>query len=348
MTRVVLDALAVPDFGQHFQIEARTLFQPLRFHQLAFVVEILEAIRQFQLDAFHRAQHLLARRDVMAARVHGKTRQLLPHLAGERIEQLQRLDLVIEQLDAQRQLAVFGRKHVDGVTTHAELAARELHLVALILHAHQLRDDVALAVLVACAQRHDHAVVALGLADTVDGRHSGHNHHIAPFQQTLGAAQPHLLDVLVDGAVLLDEQVALRHVGFRLVVVVVADEILHRVLRKELAEFAVQLRRQRLVGRKHDGRPAQPGNHVGHGEGLARASHAQQGLVGLAIVHTFHQLVDGRGLVARRRIRLEQLKRRIGELHELSRRRGSLGGIGEDFGLWAGGHGNQVGAKRAM
>jgi predicted nucleic acid-binding OB-fold protein len=59
------------------------------------------------------------------------------------------------------------------------------------------------------------------IADTVDRRHRRHDHHVAPLQQALGGRQPHLLDVLVDRRVLLDEQVALRHVGFGLVVVVV-------------------------------------------------------------------------------------------------------------------------------
>jgi hypothetical protein len=64
------------------------------------------------------------------------------------------------------------------------------------------------------------------------------------------------------------------------------------------------------------GRPA--GDHVGHGEGLARAGDAQQGLEHLAVVHALHQLVDRRGLVARRRIGLEQLERRIGKADELA------------------------------
>jgi len=59
--------------------------------------------------------------------------------------------------------------------------------------------------------------------------------HIRATQQALGGAQAHLLDVLVDGAVFLDEEVALRHVSLGLVIVVVADEILDCVFRKELA-----------------------------------------------------------------------------------------------------------------
>jgi hypothetical protein len=109
-------------------------------------------------------------------------------------------------------------------------------------------------------------------------------------------------------AVFFDEQVALRHIGLGLVVVVIADEILHRVFWEKLAELAVQLRRQRLVGRKHNGWATQPGNGVGHGEGFARAGHAQQNLEHLAVFHTFHQLVDGLGLVACGWIGLIQLK----------------------------------------
>ncbi len=254
----------------------------------------------------------------MAAGVHRKARNLLLDAARERVKQLQALDLVVKQLDADGHLRMLGRKHIDGVTPHAELAARKIRLVALVLHADELRDHIALAQPVARAQRHHHAVVALGLANAVDGRHGGHDDHVAPLHQALGATEPHLLDMLVDRAVLLDEQVALGHVGFGLVIVVVAHEILDRVLGKKLAKLAVQLRGQRLVGRKHDGRAAHAGDHVGHGEGLARARHAQQGLEGFAVVQPLHQLVDGLGLIARRRVGLEQFKRGVRKMDELA------------------------------
>ena len=54
--------------------------------------------------------------------------------------------------------------------------------------------------------------------------------------------------------ILLDIGVGARDIGFRLVVIVIADEILDRVLREELLELAVELRRQRLVGRQDQGR----------------------------------------------------------------------------------------------
>jgi hypothetical protein len=76
------------------------------------------------------------------------------------------------------------------------------------LHRHQARDDVALRHLLALAQVQDHAVVLGRVADAVDRRHRGDDHHVAPLHQRLGRRQAHLLDVLVDRGILLDVEVA--------------------------------------------------------------------------------------------------------------------------------------------
>ena len=214
---------------------------------------------------------------------------------------------------------MLGREHVNGVATHPKLAPGKLHVIALVLHAHQLGDQVALPKLVATAKGHHHLVVSLGLADAVNGRHGGDDHHVSPLQHALGATQAHLLDMLIDGGVLLNEQVALRHIGLGLVVVVITDEIFHRIFWEKLSKLAVELRRQRLVGRKNDGRPTQACNDIGHGEGLAGAGDAQQGLKHLAIHNACNQLVNGCRLVARWRVGLVKLKGGAGVAHKSSR-----------------------------
>ena len=269
--------------------------------------------RSSSLIGLDRAQHGAARRDVVRTRIDGKARDLLAHAPGQRVEQLQRFDLVVEHLDPDRQLGMLGREDVDGVAAHAEGAAAEIDFVARVLHLDQARDDVALRDLVLGAQGQDHLVVFARITDTVNGRHGGDDDHVAPLHQRLGARQAHLLDMLVDRRVLFDEQVALRHVGFRLVVIVVADEILDRVLREELAELRVQLRRQRLVRREHDGRPAGARDHVRHRVGLAGTGHAEQRLERQAVVDAFDQAVDRGRLVAGGREGLVQLERRIGK-----------------------------------
>ena len=194
---------------------------------------------------------------------------------GQRVKELQGFDLVVKQLHTNRHFAVLSGEDVNGVAAHAESAARKIHVIALVLHTYQLHDHVALAHLVTGAQRHHHLVVGLGLAYAVNRRDGSDDDHIAPLEYAFGAGQAHLFDVLVNRRVLLDKQIALRHIGLGLVVVVITDEILHRVVREKFAELAVQLRRQGFVGRKNNRRAAQPCDHIGHGEGLARTRHPQ-------------------------------------------------------------------------
>ena len=109
----------------------------------------------------------------------------------------------------------------------------------------------------------------------------------------------HAVDLLVDRAFLLDIGVGPRHIGLGLVVVVVGDEILHRVLGKEALHLAIELGGQGLVRRQDQGRALQMLDDMGHGEGLARAGDAQQDLVALLALEPGDELDDGLGLVAR-------------------------------------------------
>jgi ferric-dicitrate binding protein FerR (iron transport regulator) len=74
------------------------------------------------------------------------------------------------------------------------------------------------------------------------------------------------------------------NVGLRLVVVVIADEVLDRVLREEALEFLVELRSQRLVVRHDQRRAIHLREHLRHREGLTRPGDAEQNLVGVAAI----------------------------------------------------------------
>jgi hypothetical protein len=104
---------------------------------------------------------------------------------------------------------------------------------------------------------HDHLEVGLRIAEAIDRRHGGHHQAVLAGHQRLGGGQAHLLDVVVDRGVLLDEGIGGRHVGLGLVVVVVGDEVLDRVVREELLELPVELRREGLVVGHDDRRPLQ-------------------------------------------------------------------------------------------
>ena len=86
VTRVVLNALAMPDLGQHFEIKPRALLQPLGLHQFAHAHQLRKPLSKLFLDQFHGIQNLLSWRHVVAAGIHREARNLLTHFAGQRIK----------------------------------------------------------------------------------------------------------------------------------------------------------------------------------------------------------------------------------------------------------------------
>ena len=108
----------------------------------------------------------------------------------------------------------------------------------------------------------------------------------------------HLVDLFVDGRVLLNIGIALGNVGLGLVVVVVADKIADRVVGEEFGELAVQLGGKRLVGGDDEGRPVCPSDDMSHRKGLARAGDAEQDLMPAALVEACKQILNRLRLVA--------------------------------------------------
>ncbi len=295
---VVLDAVAVTQLLDHLEIEAGSLFQALRLHQLVVLVQVLQPLPELVPDLVDHRENALPRGHVVGL---GKDRvagQAVDDLAGERVEHRDALDLVIEQLDPHRLLLRLRGEDVHDVAANPVGAALEHQVVARVLKLRQPGEDVALVNLVAPVQVQNHAQVRLRVSQAVDGRHRGDDDGVPPLQQRLGGGEPHLLDVRVDRRILLDVGVRGGHVGFRLVVVVIGDEVLHRVVGEEFLELAVELRGQGLVRRQHQGRPLHRLDHVGDGEGLAGAGDSQEGLMGEPGFQAVHQRGDRGGLVA--------------------------------------------------
>ena len=119
--RVVLDPVAVADLLHHLEVVLRAHPEALRLEELALLLEQGEPLLELVLDAHDRLPHALVAGDVVRGRVDD---ELVEHghlLAGERVDDLDALDLVAEQLDADGRLLV-GGVHLDRVAAHPELA----------------------------------------------------------------------------------------------------------------------------------------------------------------------------------------------------------------------------------
>ena len=218
--------------------------------------------------------------------------------AGQGVELGNAVDLIPEELHPDGKLAHISQINVHRVAMHPELIAHKIHVVSLVLQGNQLFAQLVPLHLHPGAQTDDHAAVVDGVAQRVDAGHRCHNNNVPPLRKRRRSRVAQAVDLVVDSAVLFNIGIGAGNVGLRLVVVVVADEVLHRIVGEKRAELGTQLRRQRFVVRQHQRGAVALGNDVGHGKGFAAAGHAQQGLAAVTPLHPLHQLRDRLRLVA--------------------------------------------------
>ena len=152
--------------------------------------------------------------------------------------------------------------------------------------------------LLARLQREGHRRVGLDGADAVNARDGGDDDDVVALEQRAGRRMAHPVDLLVDRRFLFDIGVGARDVGLGLVVIVVRNEIFDGIVGKEAPELAVELRRERLVGRQDEGGPLRLLDDLRHGERLARAGDAEQHLIALMRLKALDELPDRFGLIA--------------------------------------------------
>ena len=120
-----------------------------------------------------------------------------------------------------------------------------------------------------------HAVIGFRRTQSVNAGNAGDDHHVPALEQGMGRGVAHFVDFVVDGRVFFDIRVGIGEIRFRLVVVVIADEITHRVFGEKGFELAVQLGRQGFIVRQDQRRFLQFLDHVGDGVGFPGAGHPQ-------------------------------------------------------------------------
>ena len=270
---VVLDAIAITDFAQHVEVVASALLEPLRLQQFALVLEEAQPLFEFVFDLDDRPGQLFVGRDVVLGRKDLELVLRFDVLAGQLVDDVDRFDLVAEELDSMDELFV-DRDELERVAPHAERPAYEVQVVAAVLHPDQFAQERVAVERLADPDVGRHLHVVGRRAEPVDARNRRHDQRVGPGQQRLRGRVPQTLDLVVDRAVLRDVGIGVRDVRFGLIVVEVRDEILDRVVGEEIPELGAQLGRQRFVVAEHEGRLLHQLHDPGHRHRLARTRHA--------------------------------------------------------------------------
>ncbi|OQC71147.1 MAG: hypothetical protein BWX45_01239 [Deltaproteobacteria bacterium ADurb.Bin002] len=234
----------------------------------------------------------------MAAGVNGGLVKRTDLLPAQRVNDVNRLDRIAEELHAQRLLIFIGRKDLHDIAPDAEGAAVKIDVVALILNFHQTLQNILPGNFPAHFELNDHPQIGLRRTQTVNARNARHDDDISPRQKRVSGRVAKFVDFLVDGGILFDIGVRRRQVGFRLIVIVIADKIFDGIVGEKALEFLVQLRGQGFVVCNDERRTARARNHVGNGKGFAGAGHPEQHLMLFPASQPFGQSVDRLRLIA--------------------------------------------------
>ena len=312
--RIVLDAGAITHGLEHLDVVAGPLAQALCLEDHVVVLQLLDAVLELLLYRLDGVVDLRPRRDVVGGRPDGNCVVLADDLARDAVYLRDELHLVAEKAYAQRVLRV-GREHVHGVAAHAEHATLQVVVVAVVLDVDELVHEVVALQRHALVHVRRKTRVILGAADAVDAADGRDHDDVAPAEEARRGLVAELLDLLVDGGVLLYVRVRLRNVGLGLVVVVVAHEVHDGVVGEELAHLARDLRRERLVGLHDERGLLHRLDGLCHREGLAAPRDAQKRLVAEAVPHALRQACDGLRLVASRLVGRDDLEPLVPMLH---------------------------------
>ena len=239
VTTIVLDARAVTQLLNHLHVIVHTLLQPLGLQVLVDAVQVVTPLIHIPLNLQQSLAHVILRGEEIRGGIDHHLVEALESLATDGVKALKTFYLVVPEGDTVAEIGK-GGVHVHRVALHAEAPVEELNLIPYILTLKESHQQVVALHTVAHPQRHRAPFELVGVADAVDATHARHHNHIpAAAEQRTRGPEPQLVQLVVDLQILLDIGVGGGDVGLGLVVVVVADEILHRVVGEELSELAV-------------------------------------------------------------------------------------------------------------
>ena len=198
VARVVLDAVTEADLAHHLEVVHGALPQALGLQEFPLPLEFGDALLHLRLDGLERVLDLGVRGDEVLGGGDVDGFQILLDLAGERGDALERLDLVAPEGEADAVLGVAG-EDIHRIAAHAEGAGLGLQVVARVLDAHELIEELLAVHPAAAVEADEHALVVDGRAEAVDAGDGGDDHHVAPVQQRVGRGEAQALDALVDG-----------------------------------------------------------------------------------------------------------------------------------------------------
>ena len=296
VSAVVLYSGAVSRFPHHLQIVKGSGLKSVGFKHSAFRSQFQEPLFKLLPDSAHgQVKLLLPCNEMLGGEdqcfIHG-----LQNMTGQVVHSSYGLKCVAEKFYADTAAGI-GGDQVDYVSSNPEITPCQGNVIPSVLHSHKLHEKQVTGYGITGLQTKTRVYEIHGITQTVQTAHRSNHDYILPAQKACGGPQTKSVQFLVKACVLFDEHVPGRKICFRLVVIVVADEILNSIFRKESGQLAEQLGGQGLVVTDHKDRQVHPLDDGCHGKGFSGTGDPQEGLPFIACPETACYALYGPRLV---------------------------------------------------
>ena len=201
-------------------------------------------------------------------------RKLVDAIARKRFHFVNFIDFVAEIFHADRDFGSRRGEYFQRVAAHAEGGTAEVRIGTGVLQFHKFAHQRVARVLHAGTKRNRKAEIFFGRAQAVDAGYRSHHDDVFPLHQGAGGAVAEFIDFVVHRQIFFDIGIGGGNVAFRLIIIVIRNEIFHAVFREKFAEFVAKLRGKRFIVRDYQRGTIDVFDDVCHRKRFAAARYA--------------------------------------------------------------------------
>ena len=298
---IVFDPGAEADLAYLLDIEHGAFSYALRLYKFVFGFEKGNSFIQLGNDLVQRLFALFLAGDIVRGGEYCGVGKIGDSLPRDGIYNAYALYFITEKLHAHGIRIGIGGEYFQNIPAHAEIISLEAHIASCVLHGDKPPDYIVTRVSRTAAERYDLLTVFLRIAQRINAGNRSDDDYIPTFNKSACRRMAQLIYFRIDRRILFDINILAGNISLRLVVIVIRHKEFHRVFGEERLHFAANLRGKRFVGFEYYCGAPRGGNDVCHGEGLAGARHADQGLIVQPVFDAVYKRCDRFGLIARRR-----------------------------------------------
>ena len=138
MARIVLNAVCIAHFTQHFDIILRTLFQALGFQKLAFFLKDSQLLLQLSLNLSNRHFHVVFIGHEVSSWEDGQMVHLTQDSTCQGFNLTNPVNLISEKLYSKGMLIPRSWENLHHITTNTEFPPLKVNVIALKLDIYQI------------------------------------------------------------------------------------------------------------------------------------------------------------------------------------------------------------------